>query len=173
MKTLIVAKYQEDTSWTEHAPVDKVVIITKDVDMPNVGREPSSFLHYIVRNYNSIDPEGQYFFVQGRPFDHCRNILEQMGGTHTQIRLLGSQRHVADAIGAPDHPGIPLKEAYEKWIGEWPGQVDFVAGGQFVIVGSLIKSKPQTFYIELLEWSKQGNNPWILERLWKHLWQKS
>jgi len=63
MITAIVARYQEDLQWTKELKVDDIIVVQKGTDMENRGREPTSYLWYIINNYDSL--EGIYFFTQG------------------------------------------------------------------------------------------------------------
>ena len=43
MKTLVVARFEEDVTWLEKVPADVVKVgIQKEVDLPNIGRESFS-----------------------------------------------------------------------------------------------------------------------------------
>jgi hypothetical protein len=74
----VIAKYQEDTTWTLRLKVPSF-IVEKGKEMPNVGRETSSYLWYIVTHYDQL--QGMYIFCQGNPFDHEPLMVEKINQT--------------------------------------------------------------------------------------------
>ena len=137
--------------------------------LPNIGREPHSFLTYIVNYYEDIADDSMYAFVQGNPFDHCPTILSVLEGTPSgQFMHLGKgDLFMSEGDGRPHHGGLPVKELYEKWLRKtWPGQVGFTPGGQFMLSGKQIKQRPKSFYEMLLSEVAEGQNCYVLERLW-------
>lgn len=176
-KYLVVARYKEDISWVKDYPGWQVIVIqkaTEDVegDMPNVGREPTSFALAIKRYYHSIRPDDIWAFVQGRPFDHCPSLMEDLQRDFDRFRWLGSPTKKSDGDGKHDHPGLPVAEKYGQWLGkEFPGSVDFAAGGQHMVKGEVIKSRPLSFYKELGDDLVLDYNPWVAERLWASIYE--
>lgn len=82
----IVARYNEDISWTKDFP--NVTLINKGekleetfghtvIELENVGREGHSYYKWIYDNYENI-LEDYIIFVQGNPFDHSPNILTNL-----------------------------------------------------------------------------------------------
>ena len=72
MKIIVIAKYNEDINWSNN--YDNVVVVQKGRDLPNKGREASSYLWWIIKNYNDI-PE-KVHFLQGNPFAHTDENLK-------------------------------------------------------------------------------------------------
>lgn len=74
----IVARYKEDISWiTKYIPTTSVIVYNKfgplgnlpyEINIPNVGRESETYLHYIIDNYDNL-PE-ICVFTQGNVQDH-------------------------------------------------------------------------------------------------------
>lgn len=80
-KEIVVAKYNEDLNWLNSLNGGKVTIYNKGKDdssdsvkLPNIGREPQTYFHHIVNNYDNLSE--WTFFTQGNPFDHVRNFVE-------------------------------------------------------------------------------------------------
>ena len=61
--TAVIARYNEDVIWKDKFPSSFVV--QKGEHLPNEGREPCSYLWYIIENYDLL--EGNYLFTQGNP----------------------------------------------------------------------------------------------------------
>lgn len=152
--TLVIAHYNEDLSWAEGR---KSVIIHKDIDIPNVGREISTFFYFIVTNYTRL--EGDYVFLQGRPNDHAPRWYDGNFGETTRDRKDGSPHHGGlDIHSVCRELDLPLLDEYE-----------FIIGGQFKVSAEKIKQRSWEWYTKALYLSTQGNNPWIFERLWSYI----
>lgn len=162
----IVARWQEDVAWADAVDAD---VVQKGEHLPNVGREPSSFLWWILQHWNAIDPDESYAFVQGKPHDHWPNPLG-LPSTVDTYTPLGVLQFRCDGNGAPHHPGVPVAECHERWLGPWPGGVTFWAGGQFAVPGRLILARDRewyrTVYADLMCREDSQLWPWALERLW-------
>lgn len=166
---LIVAQHEEDVGWTKDSPW-KTWIIKKTVDIPNVGREPATYLWAIDQLWGNLPDK--MAFVQGDPFDHCPNLFEELQSVEG-FKALGNERFTTYADGAPTHSGIPVKEKYEKWTGkEFPGRIDFTRAGQFALTAKEIKQHPRKFYKDLHDEMLEGEVPWVFERLVGELWSK-
>ncbi len=184
MNTLVVARWNEDVSWTADVPPSwRVDVVRKDIvpgdgDLPNVGREPGSFLWWIVTSYAAIAPAALYAFVQGDPFPHCPSLPAALHhaaerGVERFEPLTGDRSHplqvFSDATGLPHHAGLPVAARYEQWLDRpFPGEVGFWAGGQFIVTGKAILDRDSNWYARVLDDVLAGPEavPWVLERLW-------
>lgn len=153
-QTLVIARYNEDVSWSNKY---KRIIIQKDEDVPNIGREITSFLYFIVTNYGKI--EGDYVFCQGTPFDHAPNILKGEYGT----------TYTCNANGNPHHPGLDIHAVCRELDLPILEEYTFTPGGQFKVSAETIKKRPWEWYVKAMYLSTQGKNPWIFERLWNYI----
>jgi glycosyltransferase involved in cell wall biosynthesis len=171
MKTLVVARHEEGVGWYKYIPSDwKIMEVKKGREVPNTGRECSSFLWAILRLYDTLADSDLVGFVQGDPYPHCADIeLGLLLDRPTDgFRALGDFNWVSGDKGQPHHrESIPVADRYEEWFGKkWPGAVRFAPGGQFVVNGADIRAHPKEFYGRLLTAMDDGWNPWVLERLW-------
>ena len=162
MNTVVVARHQEDISWLEQVDWDHLVV-QKDVDMPNVGREPASFFWAMEKLYGT---EGTIAFLQGNPAPHIGTELPLIGVK--DFTWLGNWRLISQADGSPHHPGLPVKEKMVEWCQqEWSeGGVYFAAGGQFLLPAERLKKWPKSKYRTMQEAMSVGEHPWVMERLW-------
>lgn len=173
MNTIVVGHYREDTAWTADLPPGwRPLVVTKDVDVPNEGREPASYLWAIQRLRPRARPADVFAFVQGNPFDHCPDLLAELSAGATGFRWLGPPDHVSLFDGHPHHGGLPVRAKFEAWTGrDWPGQVAFAAGGQFIVTGAELRRHPPRFYRDLHAEMLVGEVPWVLERLWAAIFE--
>lgn len=173
MRHLVVARYKEDTAWTDQLTDWRVIIIQKETeelkgDIPNAGREPASFLYAIGRHYDEIKPTDVWAFVQGRPFDHCPNFMDKLDHPVTgYVPLGGDTPKTCDDSGRPDHPNLPVKEKFEAWLGqECPRTLKFHAGGQFMCTGRELLRYPRDWYVTVMDDTTTAWNAWVWERIW-------
>lgn len=168
MKRLVVAQYKEDVEWIKAALGWKVTVITKGDDLPNKGRESSSYLYFIIKIYPFIKPNDVFAFTQGDPFPHCPNILDRLQTPVTGYKGLAPKEMITDAEGKPNHPGVPVGGWYERWFNEdFPGELIFYPGCQFVCLGSDILKHSLGWYKAVYNDIMEDNNstPYAFERI--------
>jgi hypothetical protein len=173
MKTLVVARYNEDVSWYEHVPSDwKIMEVQKGREVPNTGREVSSFLWAITQLYDELREDDLVAFVQGDPFDGCPDIdlfiLLDTERPSDGYFPLGDFTYVSGGDGAPQHVGLPVYEGYCRYLERpWPGAVSFAPGGQFRVAGRDILQRDKAEYHWLMDRASEDKDaPWVIERLW-------
>jgi hypothetical protein len=173
MNTLIVAQYNENVDWISNIDLD-IVVIKKGVDMDNVGREPSSFLYFIVNNYDTLD--GYYYFVQGNPFDHCPNLYDMLKAEPDtkEYTPLGNVSKTDDQSGSPNHKGLAVGKHYTDVTGEESlATFTFTRGGQFRIHSDVIKKRPKEFYEKAMTYCNEVEGaPWSFERMWSLIFKE-
>ena len=85
MKKLnIVARFNEDIEWAKQLDGD-VIIYNKGnnwpwediprIDVENYGREGETFVRAAIELYDLIKDYDSVIFLQGNPFDHCKNLF--------------------------------------------------------------------------------------------------
>jgi hypothetical protein len=153
----VVARHKEDVGWTRDHDCR---VITKDEDIPNVGREASSYLYYIVSHYHEL--EGEYVFCQGHPFDHVPNFFAQI----RENRYVGTL-FTCDAEGCPNECGLPIHEISILLGLPLREKYEFKNSAQFRINAGQIRARSLEWYTKALIISV--TNPkaaWVFERLW-------
>lgn len=163
----VVARYQEDTDWSG-CPWP-VRIVQKDRDLPNSGREASSYAWFCATQ--PIDPDQTYAFLQGRPFDHgfSWNQLRQVD----QFEPLGIYRLTCDQDGAPHHPDLQLARVWKELGLEepMPSELSFNAGAQFLVPGHALLRRDPAWWSWLQRTVSESAwfHAWAMERLWPSL----
>lgn len=162
----VVARHEEDLGWSDGWA--GVVVVQKGRDLPNVGREASSWLWFL--ETAEIDPDTTYAFLQGDPRPHGVGLLNLR--TVDRYTPIGSTTLSCDLDGAPNHPGLQIERRAGEWLGVTvPPSITFRAGAQFLLPGRLALSRPRDWYARLrraVEEDKTG--PWVMERLWQFVW---
>lgn len=178
---IIVARYNEDVTWTNEFP--NVTIYNKgdklDIDcinLENVGREPHTYYKFIVDNYENLK-YSYYIFLQGYPFDHSPNVIKILQYYINSKNLNIDFSNISEKIitfdfknGCKYHRGLPLIEIYFKIFNKYPDQktYSFGAGAQFIVSRETILKKPKIFYeniLSLLNKEKCPIEAYVLERL--------
>lgn len=177
---IIVARYNENIEWTKQFM--DVIIYNKGNKLPdgyneiqinNVGREGHTYYKYIYDNYNNLD--NYTIFLQGRPFDHSPNIINNLqkyiNNRDLQIdfEFLSELLLKCNLNGCPHHFGIPLQPVYKQLFNEEKTYLDFVfgAGAQFIVSRKLILQRPKEFYLKIIKILEKDINPiegFVIER---------
>lgn len=141
--TVVVAKYNEDTSWVLNMTRNHDVFLynkgqptsQKNITLPNIGRESHTYLHHIAYSYDSlkIKPNGVTLFTQGRVDDHGYSVarLQELIAEAQQKGFSESVAYVHTDVAdihqpsaefrIPEHPkGTPLTknlqdESFKDW----------------------------------------------------------
>ena len=182
-----VARYTEPVDWISALGSDVVTIVYDkgNGSYPNVGREAETFARCIVDEYAKLESGeiGVITFLQGFPFDHVpiQNLVESMKSVDTSQKTSSRSiphgtMHVSDRHGRPDHPGLPIGDAW-RVISSIPGfkpdddtdtdKFNFVAGAQYTVDSNRITQHSVEFWITLHKLLfDQIVCPWTMERLW-------
>lgn len=165
---IVVARYNENTDWANTPPPGWATrIVQKGVDLPNDGREAGSYFWFMATQ--EIDPSLMYAFVQGDPWPHAFG-WDQLRPVDRYTPLGG---HILneDHDGHPNHGGLRLAAHLRDWLGQNPPERFIThAGAMFLVPGSVILSRARGWYEEMRLRVAHGSGPWIMERLWPHVW---
>lgn len=145
----IIARYKEDIPTQENS-----FVVQKDVHLPNEGREASSYLWYIIENYDKL--EGIYQFRQAKEHEHPVAKFELK----------------CNLNGDPHHSGVPVGKVANMIDLEIPAWVEFSPGAQFDVSAEIIKKRSLDWYKKAYEVSMtEPQAAWALERLWKYIFE--
>jgi hypothetical protein len=178
---IIVSRYNENISWTKQFP--NVIVYNKGIQLnkgdynviplQNVGREGHTYYKYIVDNYDNLDD--YTVFLQGNPFDHSPNIINNLhnycNNQDLNIKFEFLSERILDSYltGCPYHGGLPLKTVYHSLFNEDKQTLAFKfgAGAQFIVSKSQILKRPKNFYIKIVEMLQYNISPiegYVIER---------
>lgn len=147
MTKLVVARHNEDVSWTKDYDA---FIVQKDEHLPNIGREPSSYLWYIINHWGEL--RGEYVFLQGNPHEHCllsNKLRECRGKDFYWFKIFDRTNLVCDMDGKP-YDLVDINKFLEL-IGIDYENNNIVFNGccLFSVVADRIKRRPKSFYENL------------------------
>lgn len=177
---IIIARYNEDMEWTKQFP--NVLIYNKgttlnenynQIMLNNVGREGHTYYKYIYDNYDNLD--NYTIFLQGNPFDHSPNVIENINkyinnkDLSIDFEYLSEKLIYTNLSGCDYHRGIPLKDVYEKLFGERKDYmiIQFGTGAQFIVSRNKILERPRSFYLKIVEMLEKSTSPlegYVIER---------
>ena len=153
MRLIVVARYNEDVEWTKQFP--NVIIYNKGdflegypnviQNIPNVGREGHTYYKFICDHYNNL-PE-YIIFLQGRPFDHSPNIIENVNKLLHDPNLQLNFEFLSESIHYSN-----IHTTFERVFG-FPSNMmcEFGCGAQFIVNKQNIINKPIQFYENIMD----------------------
>ena len=180
-KKIIVARYNEDVSWTEQVDFADVIIYNKGQDeipgaipLPNVGRESGTYLRFIIDNYENINASTLYFFLQGNPFEHGVSFEVLQKCEHPEYF---GKRYSEPGMGIYNKyfpVGFPSSKFCDMIFLENPFKSEYIEikyGANFCASGKMIKKRCKNFYIFLSTYLETLNpiEGHIMERIWSFI----
>jgi hypothetical protein len=182
MVEVVVAKYKEDTAWTQGLKHPFIIYdksndpLHYSVRLPNIGREANTFLYHIIINYNKL--ADVTVFLQGKPDDHvtfdineCVSKINELTGKEGFSSFFKVLQHDLDCehyrfidrtkifkdsiyIKSDDYVYFNyLPTPYLIALGKlWVPS--FSAGAQYIVPKRNILARPIEFWKKLFEFSK-------------------
>ena len=177
---IIVARYNENINWTRQ--FKNVIIFNKgkplglknEIMLPNVGREGHTYYQYIYDHYDQLDD--YTVFLQGNPFDHSPDIIEQLYHNLTADLSTIHFKFLSNKVlnchlqhGDIGDQSLPLLDIYQKLFHTSRHSMEFTfgMGAQFMVSKETILKKPKEFYLQIIKMLEYHINPmegFIIER---------
>ncbi len=144
-KVIVVCRFNEDVQWLDELSDDwRQIIIQKDVDLPNIGRDPSSELFAIVRHYDEIEDDDIWCFMQGNTSPHFHNLADYLNNLDTDQVPHYLPLNDEGFLMFSDNDYRPYAK---KWWGlDLPHEWKFYGSCTFLVSGQNIKSYPKESY---------------------------
>ena len=176
--TIVIARHHENVEWSKS--FENVIIYNKGVPLEegyneimlnNVGREGHTYYKYIYDHYDDLP--NHIIFLQGHPFDHSPNIMNQlhhyMGSNDIDFEFISERVLETNLAGCCHHDGLPLQQVYETLFDEVKTEmtITFGAGAQFIVSNKQIWKRPREFYlriVKMLETSVCPIEGYVIER---------
>lgn len=177
---LVIARFNEELDWVNQVQADRVFIYNKGSHLQgshpliNIGREASSYVYHIIKNYHNL---GEYTcFLQGDPKPHLDIDICQIRPIGVDFQPLGYTL-ISDLNGS--HHPLDIENLFLKeFFTIYPLRLVFTAGAQFIVSREAILKHSENFYCRIFNmffregmperFAANGENclPWILERCW-------
>jgi hypothetical protein len=181
MIKIVVARYNENIEWTKN--FKNVIIYNKgnklsddynEYILENVGREGHTYYKYIYDNYYNLDD--YTIFLQGTPFDHSPNIIQNINNLINKKELDLEFEFLSEKILTCnlENGHGPMKSVYNKLFGEYSGDETFTfgAGARFIVNKKNILKREREFYlkiVELLQYHIHPDEGFVIERIHKYI----
>jgi len=172
-KDLVIAKYQEDTSWTKDVDESwNIVLYDKDKDIPNIGRDSHTFLYHICLNYNNL--ADITVFSQGSYREHCKGFIGilkdiEHGNGYTPLsdRKFKLKSTESTFYKVPD-----IVSDCQKRFGLEEKDIEFPYGAFMAVDKEVILRRPLKYYLNLLTLvSSSDKYTHELEYMWPQVLQ--
>jgi GR25 family glycosyltransferase involved in LPS biosynthesis len=179
---IVVARYNENIDWTTQ--FSNLLIYNKgtrlgifnEILLDNVGREGHTYYKYIYDNYYNLND--YTIFLQGNPFDHSPNIIQNLkkyiykNNLDLDFEFLSETISNCNLSGCKLHYKLELKTVYEKIfnIKRDTMEFQFGQGSQFIVSKTQILSRPREFYlniVKILDYDKNPIEGYVIERFHK------
>jgi hypothetical protein len=187
---LVVAKYRENIDWVINAGVP-YTIYNKDqecsdprfINLPNIGREAHTYLHYIVTNYYNL-PD-YVFFSEGnclsnRPLESresFESLYSEINNFRGMPRVKPMGTRVVERIEGDQscyELNLNVVRIYEKLFKAEKTEFVYYIGGQLIVPRSRIIFHSYNFYKQIYDNISDirgaGYCAWTLERLWPYIY---
>jgi hypothetical protein len=192
-KSLVLARYNEDVSWTKEivSYFDNIFIYNKGSDtidfdyanvknVNNVGRESQTYVQFIIDNYNTMTD--YVLFSQARPED--RGWDKDINKFITNIKEVSFCSEPFGALGWVNVETLERQEPIEEhkfqemryrdefeslFKTNYPKAILYSSGATLWVSSKNIKSRSLKFYCHLNERLNKDIHPpmaWIVERFW-------
>jgi hypothetical protein len=142
------------------------------IPLENVGREGHTYYKYIYDNYDDLDD--YTIFLQGTPFDHSPNIIQNINNLINKKELDLEFEFLSEKILTCnlENGHGPMKSVYNKLFGEYSGDETFTfgAGARFIVNKKNILKREREFYLKIVEMLDKNINPiegYAIERFHK------
>jgi hypothetical protein len=174
----VISHFNEDLSWLDNVEIEKFIVskTLKDADIYqkiNRGNESSSYLEFIINNYEEMDSYDRIIFLHGHRMSwhqkYESDFLLNKIALEIDIEYLnfndeyyyeiftdkvissGKVNYVSD-----NKVYLILKEVWDELfledIGEQPNYIGMIPGAQFTVNPKLILRRSKLFYLKLLNW---------------------
>lgn len=181
---IIIARYNEDIKWIEEISENHNVNVYNkgkplDLDgcnmrqIDNLGREAETYVNFIVNNYEAIQPDSFYVFLQGDPFYHgftLQTLEQKFINDYTPF----FKKKGFEFIDGPINKDFPSGLPFSLFIDLLFSNIQkgrsrfFYPAAQFAVKGSCIKNRDVHFYKILFDMLQKLNpiEAHLLERSW-------
>jgi hypothetical protein len=186
---IIVARYNENVEWTKQFPNVRIYNKGTKLDdgyneffLNNVGREGHTYYKYICDNYDNLSDYN--IFLQGYPFDHSPNIMENLNKCINNINkemsidfgFLSEQIHNS-SLDTELSRYPECKNIHTNWVRVFGVNSSnqkciFGSGAQFIVSKNKILKNKKEFYeniVKMLEYDIDPLEGYDIERFHKYI----
>ena len=172
---IVCARYNKPVDFLNKIPIDHT-IVQKDVDVINKGHEATSYLYYIIKNYNNLPENVIFIHDEDESWHHTGKIsnniykwidnYENEGKTYYEFNSVYFHKDGTNMHGDGDlYNNLPgFKRYWDEALRYYLGPYEDAKpeGGQccaqFIISRETIRKNPQHLYFHLFNWLVKNTN---------------
>jgi hypothetical protein len=165
---VVCARYQKPVDFLDGLDVPYSVL-EKHVDVPNIAHEATTYLHYIIENYNDlpenvifIHDENESWHHEGKLTDNLQKWIEsyetETNQTYYEFNHTCISRDGTNMDADMYEKNAAFRDFWDTCLLDTVGdyhQASPVAGkccAQFIVSRDRIRQKPREFYQRLYQW---------------------
>jgi len=166
---IVCARYNRNVDFLKEIPIESVVIDKENV--PNVANEATSYLHFIINNYDNMPEHLIFIHDENTSWHHDGKITERIRSWIQEYETNGSTYYEfnnMDIDKPPDyHTDSERKlweNVFEKHICPYKDALPLSGKccAQFIVSKEQIQKHPKQFYQDYYKWlldntSEEGN----------------
>jgi hypothetical protein len=171
---IVVAKYQKDVSFLDETGIPYTVITKEEV--PNKGHEATSYLYYIINNYDNLPQNVIFIHDENESWHHTGKITENIqtwiknyeknGSTYYEFNFNSTVPEIHPKGIAMDlySKNDAYKNYYDKCLrkdlGD-PSEISTEKGlccAQFIVSRDVILVRDKQFYQNIYDWLVENTN---------------
>jgi hypothetical protein len=185
MVKVVVAHSNENLDWIQYVKYETIIISKANIPpevVPNKGNEASSYLKYIIDNYDNLDDYTIFVHGHRTHWHHTSNIDEKINNidfVHDYYNIneveIDKLHYALNSVEMENKSNL-LPKAWNSFINETGISVDYIKLGcitcaQFYVNKNLILKHPREEYIKMYNWLMNSNiiSFWT-GRVFEHSW---
>jgi len=157
---IVCAKYNKNTDFLTKTSIPSIVI-EKNKDVPNVGTEATSYLHYILQNYDSLPENLIFIHDENGSWHHEGDITDNLDKWISQYEKKGSTYYEFNNMKIEKSSAYHNEAEKELWTQVFEPHICKyddalpVSGrccAQFIVSKKQILKHPKVFYQKYYDW---------------------
>lgn len=171
---IVIAHYKEDLSWIKNLQYPYIVVSRaglKKEEIPNKGYEASSYLEYIINNYDNLNEYTLFLHAHRNSWHHKSNIDESVNKLLFNKPYYNINELKIDKImiGSEQFRQILEKNCNIKY--DRINKHKYRPAAQFYVHKSLILRNPKSFYQTLYDFLMASNDgSYSTSRYFEYSW---
>ena len=166
---IICSKYNKSTDFLDEIPI-KSVVLQKNVDVPNIANEATTYLYYIIHNYDNLPNNMIFIHDENESWHHEGKITEKIyewieeyeenGKTYYEVN---NRPQIVKNFVNKTHEKF-WNDIFQPYFGDYDKckKVDGKCCAQFIVSKQNVRKNPKELYERYYNWlitntSGEGN----------------
>ena len=168
---ILCARYNKNVKFLHSIPI-KHIVLQKGTEIPNVANEATSYLHYLIKNYDNLPPNMIFIHDENESWHHTGKISVNVYKWINNYKSLGSTYYEFNNLTNPKIRVVysdPVKtkvfrmfwkEVLEPYLGDYEAaKPDYhKCCAQFIVSRKNVRQHPKQLYIDMYDWLIKHTN---------------